>query len=147
MDIAMQIWDKKTDGIQPFGSVEVVVPGDEGEPMTMRFNRPEYVHIWFNLTITMSQTDPLPPNYAEAIQNIILAHMATVEPGRPIIPQRLIEYPIYVTVPGIAYIETRTFYSTDPNEQPYDYTTGMIPITPRQRAVTDIARIGVTLGG
>ena len=146
LDIALQIWDKKTDGISPFGSTEVVVPGDEGEPITMRFNRPEYVYVWFNLTITMSQTESLPPNYVEAIQNIILGEMAKVEPGKPIIPQRLIENRIYSTVPGIAFINTATFFSTDPNQQPDAYVTGMVPITPRQRAVTDITRIGVMLG-
>ena len=144
-EIALQIWDKKTDGISSFGSIEVVVPGDEGEPVTMRFNRPEYVYVWFRLTITLNTAETLPPNYVEAIQNIITEAMETVEPGTSIIPQRLIEGRIYGTVPGIAHIETATFYSTDPNQQPDNYVTGMIAITPRQRAVTDNTRIEVLL--
>jgi hypothetical protein len=145
-EIALQIWDKKTDGIQTFGSAEVVVPGDEGEPVTIRFNRPEYVYVWFRLTITMNPSELLPPNYVDAITNIILAEMETVEPGKPIIPQRLIEGRIYGQVPGIAYIDTKTFYSADANQQPDAYVNGMVPIAPRQRAVTDGTRIEAALG-
>jgi uncharacterized phage protein gp47/JayE len=147
LEIALQIWDKKTDGIQPFGSTEIVIPGDEGEPITMRFNRPEYVYVWWNIAITMNGTEPLPPNYVEAIQGIVLDEMSRVEPGRNIIPQRLIEHRIYMTVPGIAFINTTTFYTTDANESPGTYEPGMVPITPRQRAVTDATRIGVVLSG
>ena len=148
-EIALQIWDKKADGIQAFGSTEVVVPGDEGEPVTMRFNRPEYVHVWFNIAITRNMNEPLPPNYVEAIQSIVVEEMEKVEPGRPIVPQRLVDNRIYASVPGIAFIETTTFYTTDPNTSPNagQYAAGIIPITPRQRAVTDATRIGVILSG
>ena len=147
VEIALQIWDKKTDGIQTFGSTEVVVPGDEGEPITIRFNRPEYVYVWYSLAITMNSAETLPPNYVDAIKKIIMDAMANVEPGKPIIPQRLIEGRIYDSVPGIAHIYTRTFHSTDNNEQPDEYTSGMIPISPRQRATTEDTRIEVILSG
>jgi hypothetical protein len=144
-EIALQIWDKKTDGIQTFGTTAVIIPGDEGEPITIRFNRPEYVYVWYRLTITMNTSETLPPNYVEAIQNIIVSQMENVKPGKSIIPQRLIEAQIYGNVPGIAYILTETFSDTDANRQPEDYATGMIQITPRQRAVTDVTRIEVLL--
>ena len=75
--------------------------------------------------------------------------MRTVIPGQSVVPQRLIEARIYGTVPGIGFIETRTFTSTDPDElpDPADYNTGAVPITPRQRAVTQETRIEVILGG
>ena len=72
--------------------------------------------------------------------------MATVEPGKPIIPQQLIVGKIYGTVPGIGNIETLTFFTTNDNELPGEYVSGMVPITPRQRAVTDETRIEVLLG-
>jgi hypothetical protein len=145
-EIALQIWDKKTDGIQTFGDTEVVIPGDEGEPVTMRFNRPEYVYVWFKLTLTLNTDETLPPNYVEAIQGIINGAMSTIEPGASIVPQRLIEGQIYGNVPGIAFILTETYYTTDPNAAPGTYATGMVPITPRQRAVTDSTRIEVIIG-
>lgn len=147
MDIALQIWDKKTDGIQTFGNTEVIVPGDEGEPITIRFNRPMYVYVWFSVTITMNQMEQLPPNYVDAIQSTIVEEMAKIEAGKPIIPQRLIDSKIYGNVPGIAYIDTKTFYTTDSNQQPEQYLNGMVPITPRQRAVTEKSRIEVILSG
>ena len=149
MDIALQIWDKKTDGIQTYGDTVVVVPGDEGEPITIRFNRPEHVYVWFRVAITMNNMEPLPPNYVEVIQGIVEEEMSLVEPGKPIVPQRLIDNRIYLTVPGIAFIETTTYYSTDRNTPPTSdqYTPGMVQVSPRQRAVTDVTRVGVLLSG
>jgi len=146
-EIASQIWNKKVDGIQTFGGTEVVLPGDEGEPVTIRFNRPEHVHIWYRLEIILNPTEVLPPNYVEAIQSIIMSAMANADPGTAIIPQRLIEGRIYGAVPGIGFITTTTFYTTDANESPGIYVPGVVPITPRQRAVTDATRIEVVLGG
>ena len=146
-EIALQIWDKKAAGIQTFGNTEITINGDEGEPITIRFNRPEYVYVWFSITITLNPAEILPPNYVEAISTIITETMVRVELGRPIIPQRLIEHLIFANVPGIANIITETFYSTDPDQAPTAYSPGVIPITPRQRAVTDATRIEVILGG
>ena len=148
-EIAVQIRDKKAGGIQTFGSVEVLVPGEEGEPMVERFNRPEYVHVWYRLAITLNPAEILPPNYAENITQIILDAMRAVIPGQSIVPQRLIEARIYGTVPGIGFIETRTFTTNDPTQipDPAQYNTGVIPITPRQRAVTEATRIEVVLSG
>ena len=146
-EIARQIWDKKAAGIQTFGSTEVIVPGNEGEQITVRFNRPEYVYIWFRVVITMNPAEILPPNYVEAIKEIIVRQMAAADPGKPIIPQRLIEFHIYSNVSGIMHLDTATFSSADPGKQPTEYATGAVPVTPRQRAVTDGTRIEVILGG
>ena len=147
LEVALRIFDKKTDGIQAFGSVEVVVLGDEGEPITIRFNRPEYVYIWYKIAVTHSHTEPLPPNYVEAIQSIVLEEMDKIEPGKPVIPQKMIEHRIYATIPGIGFVQTSTFSAVDPNEQPDEYATGIVQIAPRQRAVTEASRIGVLLDG
>jgi uncharacterized phage protein gp47/JayE len=148
-EIAMQIWDKKAAGINTFGSLEVVVPGDEGEPVTIRFNRPERVYVWFQVAIYMNPSEILPPNYSEAIKEIIVGAMSgqDVSPGTQVIPQRLIEGRIYEDVPGIGRIDTRTYHSTDPNQLPGTFDTGIVPISPRQKAVTDETRIAVILSG
>jgi uncharacterized phage protein gp47/JayE len=146
-EIAMQIWEKKAAGIQTFGNTEISIPGNEGEMVICRFNRPEYVYVWFNIAITLSRTESLPPNYVEAITDIVVAEMAKIIPGKPVIPQRLIDSRIYGVVPGIAFIETTTYYTTDPNASAGAYLAGLVPITPRQRAVTDETRIGVIISG
>jgi uncharacterized phage protein gp47/JayE len=145
-EIALQIWDKKADGIITFGNTEVVIPGDEGEPVTIRFNRPVYVYVWFRIAITMSGTRPLPVNYVDEIKRIVLANMSKQEPGAPIIVQTFLS-DIYTNIPGIAHIEIPTFYTEDAAAHPDDYQDREIPITPRQRAVTDVTRIEVVLSG
>ncbi len=146
-EIAAQIWDKKAGGIQTYGSTEVTIKGNEGEPVIIRFNRPEYVYIWFRVTITLNPSETLPPNYIDAINAVVINAMSKTEPGKSIIPQRLIDAAIYAAVPGIAYIETETFYTSDINAIPDNYVSGVVPITPRQRAVTDETRIEVVLSG
>jgi hypothetical protein len=146
-EIASIIWRKKAAGIQTFGETEVEMRGNEGELVTVRFNRPEYVFVWFQITVTLNPAEVLPPNYVDAIKEIVNEAMKSVQPGRPLIPQRLIDHHIYSTVPGIANIFTETFHTTDPNEQPSGYEFGVVPITPRQKAVTDDTRIEVLLSG
>ena len=146
-EIAIQIRDRKAGGIQTFGEVEVIVPGEEGEPMVERFNRPQYVFVWFRVVLTLNPAEILPSNYADAIKNIISDAMRTVNPGTSIVPQRLIDARIYGSVPGIAFIDTRTFASVDSAQIPDDYIGGAVPITPRQRAVTELTRIEVVIGG
>jgi hypothetical protein len=146
-EIAIQIRDKKAGGIQSFGNVEVVVPGEEGENMIERFNRPEYAYTWFRILLRLNPAETLPPNYAEAIKTIVTEAMRTVRPGQSIVPQRLIEGRIYGSVPGIGFIETTTFVTTNPSEQPGDFTPGAVAITPRQRAVTEATRIEVVIVG
>jgi len=148
-EIAVQIRDKKAGGIQSFGNVEVTVPGEEGEPMVERFNRPEYVYVWYRLTLSLNPSEILPPNYLDVITQMITDAMRVVIPGQALVPQRLIEAKIYGGIPGIGFIDTRTFYTTDPNlsPDPSMFVTGIVPITPRQRALTDATRIEVILSG
>jgi len=148
-EIAVQIGDKKAGGIQTFGDVEVTLAGEGGEPMIERFNRPEYVFVWYRIQLTLNPAERLPPNYIESITQIILDAMRTVTPGQSIVPQRLIEGRIFGTVPGIGFIEIRAFPTTDHSEipNPMQYVAGAIPITPRQRALTEATRIEVVLDG
>jgi hypothetical protein len=150
LEIALQIWDKKTDGIQTYGSgppdgdgVKVEIQGDEGEPVTIRFSRPSPVYVWFGIIITRNPAEALPLNVEDAIRDIVISEMDRIDPGKPINPQRLIESRIYATVPGIAHIETKTFWTVDESQLPGLFAIGMVPISPRQRAVTDAARIRI----
>ena len=145
-EIAEQILDQKAGGITTYGSIEVDVPGEEGEDITIRFNRPTYVYIWFKVDVTMSQTESLPPNYADLIKESIVSQMAGVEAGSKVITQKFISQ-IYKSVAGIDYIDITAFSTPDAAGKPGDYTERTITISPRQRAVTDETRIEVTLDG
>ena len=146
-EIAMQIRDRKAGGIQSFGDVEVIVPGAQNESMVERFNRPQYVFVWFRILLTLNPAEILPSNYAEMITNLVIDAMRTVHPGVSIVPQRLIDGRIYSKVPGIAFIDTRTFATVDASEIPGEYQSGAVAITPRQRAVTEATRIEVVISG
>ena len=146
-EIALQIRDRKAGGIQSFGDVEVIVPGVQNEPMVERFNRPQYVFVWYRILLTLNPAEILPSNYAEAIVTLVVDAMRGVAPGESIVPQRLIDGGIYGKVPGIAFIDTRTFASVDSTEIPGGYQSGAVAITPRQRAVTEASRIEVVIVG
>jgi len=71
-EIAAQILAQKAGGIIPYGDVEVDVPGEEGENIPIRFNRPVYVYVWFKVAIIISPTAPLPINYVDLIKSAII---------------------------------------------------------------------------
>lgn len=145
-EIAAQILSQKAGGIVPYGSVEAEVPGEEGENITIRFNRPTYVYVWFEVKVTMSKTEALPPNYVELIKESIVAQMDEIEAGQKVVPQRFISQ-IYQSVTGIDYIDILAFSTEDAGQSPGEYTERIVTISSRQRAVTDEARIEVTLNG
>ena len=51
-EIARQILNTKAGGISTYGSVETVLPGVYGEDITIRFNRPAHVFVWFQVGVT-----------------------------------------------------------------------------------------------
>ena len=80
-EIAQQILDTKAGGISSFGSVEVTLPGEYGEEIVVRFNRPAYVKVWFKVGVTLSRTTNPPINYVELIKNEILEKVGELEAG------------------------------------------------------------------
>lgn len=146
-EIAQQIWNRKAAGIQsPFGNVETTVAGNEGEPVIIRFSRPELVYVWFRIIFYLDPSQILPPNYVEATRDIIIERMATLRAGENVSSQRLFIDRIHRTVPGVAYIQTESFTTTDRNKAPGEYRRGLIEVTQRQLAIIDPTRIEVVIG-
>lgn len=143
-EIAYQILITKAGGIVPYGSVEVEVPGKEGEILIVRFNRPTYVYIWFRAVITMSDTESLPPDYAEIIRASILEQMDCIEAGENVTPQKL-GSDMHKLVIGMDYIEILAFSSESESDIPTVYEKKKIVVTSRQRAVTKETMIEVVL--
>ena len=50
-EIAGAILRRKAGGIQTYGNVEVPVPGNYGDAIMVRFNRPEYLYTWLKVTL------------------------------------------------------------------------------------------------
>ena len=141
-EIAQQILDTKAGGISSFGSVEVPLPGEYGEEIVLRFNRPTYVKVWFRVGVTLSKTTNPPINYVELIKGQILAKVAELEAGNSVIPQNF-----HMAVSGIDYMDVSLFATTDEGEMPTSYDLRSVPISARERPVTDEGRIEVVLDG
>lgn len=144
-EIAEQILLNKSAGINTFGSAEVILPGEEGEEITVRFNRPEYVYCWFRLAVTMSPAASLPPDYADLLKNILLEKVESLTAGENVVPQKYLA-DMYAAVPGIDFVDITLYADTVENAVlPEAFTTRSAVISPRQLAVTDKTRMEVTL--
>ena len=139
-EIAQQILNTKAGGISSFGSVEVTLPGEYGEEIVVRFNRPAYVKVWFKVGITLSRNTNPPINYAELIKEQILERVGKLESGESVIPQKF-----NLQVSGIDYIDVWMFSTTEDGEMPEEYTQRSVSVSPRERAVTDENRIEVVI--
>lgn len=145
-EIAQQILNTKAGGISTYGDVETVLHGVYGEDITIRFNRPSYVYVWFQVGVTLSATTNPPTNYAELIKETILECMEEVEAGSDVVPQKFTNA-LYKTVSGIDYFDIRLYATKDPSESVRDYPERSVSITARERAVTSESRIGVVIDG
>ena len=137
-EIGLTIWQKKSAGIDTFGSQSVTINDSQGFAHTIKFNRPIVVPIYLRITVTEYPEEALPPNAQNLISDAVLNYGNTLTVGNDVILQRFMGA-IYQSVPGIGYItvEASTNGST--------YTTNNISIDARHVATFDSTRIQVTI--
>lgn len=148
-EIATQIFKRKAGGINTYGDTAVDLVGNNGEAITIRFNRPTYVYIWWRIGITQDTASQLPTDYATQIKSIIVAAMSDLETGDDIIPQRVFKS-IYEALSGIAYIDVSLFSTSDGSESPTgsdDYTLRSLTLSDRELGITSETMIEVALDG
>lgn len=145
-EIAQQILNTKAGGISTYGDVETVLHGVYGEDITVRFNRPAYVYVWFQVGVTLNANTNPPTNYADLIKQTILECMEDVQAGCDVVPQKFTTA-LYKNVSGIDYFDIRLHATKDPAESVRDYPERSVSITARERAVTTESRIGVVIDG
>lgn len=141
-EIAQQILNTKAPGINTFGSVETVLHGIYGEELIVRFNRPTYVRVWFKVGVTLSRNVNPPTNYVDLIKEQIMEKMGALGAGEDVILQKF-----NIAVSGIDYVDVWLFSTTDAGTSPTSYNLRSVPISPRERAVTDESRIEVVFDG
>lgn len=144
-EIAQQILNTKAGGINTFGDIVVDVPGEYGEDIPIRFNRPAYLYVWLRVGIIMSKTTTLPGNYIELIKKVVLEKMDGINAGADVVPQRWIAN-INDSVTGIDYIDFTLAVSGELNK-PAEYDRRSATVTPRQRAITNEDMIEVVIDG
>lgn len=145
-EIAQQILKTKAGGISTYGDVETVLHGVYGEDITIRFNRPAYVYVWFQVGVTLNASTNPPTNYADLIKETILECMDEVQAGCDVVPQKFTNA-LYKKVSGIDYFDIRLYATRDPSETVKDYPERSVNITARERAITSESRIGVVIDG
>ena len=146
-EIAQAILRKKAGGIQTNGNREVTVSGIYGDPIPIRFNRPEYLYTWLKVVL-YGDSAMLPTNYKN------LATLSLIEDGSSLVAgvsllTDLFKGGIYAKVAGITKAVIYTAWSTDksyiPNDS--DYKLSNVLVTARQKVLVDENRINVSFGG
>lgn len=142
-EIAQAILRKKAGGIQTYGEVEVAVPGNYGDSIPVRFNRPEYLYTWLKLVLH-GDAGKLPVNYAQLTIQSLMEDGAQLMAGSSLLTQLLTDG-IYDTVAGLTYIDIYTAYGTQRTYVPEegDYQKRNVMVTTRQKVLLDSTRIEV----
>ena len=137
-EIGLVIWQKKSAGIDTYGSQSVSINDSQGFPHTINFNRPLVVPIYLNISVTEYPEEALPPNAQTMIVDAVLNYGNTLTVGNDVILQRFMGA-IYQSVPGIGYITVTA--STDG----VTYSSTNISIDSRHVATFDPTRVQVTI--
>jgi uncharacterized phage protein gp47/JayE len=137
-EIGLTIWQKKSAGIDTFGSQSVTINDSQGFPHVINFNRPLVVDVYLNITVTEYPEEALPPNAQTLITEAVLNYGNSLTVGNDVILQRFMGA-IYQSVAGIGYITITA--STDG----VTYSTNNISIDSRHVASFDATRIQVTI--
>lgn len=145
-EIATQILNTKAGGISSYGNTEVDLKLNSGESLTIRFTRPVLLYVWFRVSV--ESLGNLPTDYADTIKAIITSGLSSLGNVDEIAPQQFIGK-MFRQIPNLAHVDILSYYTADPTEtpSPEKYKQDTIPVTVRQRAVTDASRIEVVLDG
>ena len=137
-EIGLTIWQKKSAGIDTYGSQSVSVNDSQGFPHTINFNRPLVVPVYLRITVTEYPEEALPPNAQTMITEAVVNYGNSLTVGNDVILQRFMGA-IYSSVSGIGYITVTA--STDGAT----YSSNNIQIDARHVATFDATRIQVTI--
>lgn len=142
--IAKAIFRRKAGGIQTHGSVVVNVPGEHGDTIPVRFNRPEYLYAWLKVQLEGDEAK-IPVNYSSLTKQSLMEDGAQMTAGTSLLTQLLNEG-IYDRVAGLTKIIIYTAYTTDSTVIPGDgdyQRDENIMATSRQKVLIDENRIEV----
>ena len=143
--LAQVILDSKAGGISTYGDHEIIVPGNYGEDITIRFNKPIPVYIWYEITVMFDDGLSHPSNYVDLVEEVVLEWMDKLNAGVSVVPQKFVKN-LYDKVPGVLYFDIGIYATLDSGEnQPVSYPLKSVAIDQRHKAVTDSGRIEVSL--
>lgn len=143
-DIAQAILRRKAAGIQTHGSIIVNVPGNYGDTIPIKFNRPEYLYTWMKVVLH-GERKLLPINYATMAISSILRDGARLTAGRDLLIQKVLEG-LYKDISGVNYIDISVASSTNKSHVPgpSEYKQKNVIATERQKVLIGETRIEVS---
>lgn len=145
-EIASVILNTKAAGIGTHGDVSVDVPTSNGDTVKVKFNRPEYVYVWYKVTVTKNANKIVPPNYKDLVKTAILECMNELTEGDAVITQDYISH-IKSLCAGLAYIDITIGSTTSNSATPTSYKERNLFVTSKQKAVSSFDRIEVIDSG
>ena len=122
----------------------VNVPGEYGDTIPVRFNRPEYLYAWLKVQLEGDEAK-IPVNYSSLTKQSLMEDGAQMTAGTSLLTQLLNEG-IYDRVAGLTKIIIYTAYTTDSTVIPGDgdyQRDENIMATSRQKVLIDENRIEV----
>lgn len=136
--LAEVILDTKAGGINTYGSNAIVLAGEYGEPITIRYNRPVPIYVWFKIDVKFNNVSNPPANYVTLIEDKIAEWFNKLQAGDDVVPQRILQS-LYDILPGVDYFDIGMASTDDSTVTPAvgAYVERVVNITPRQKAVTD----------
>ena len=136
--IGLAIWQKKSAGIDTYGSQSVSVTDSQGFAHTINYNRPLAIDVWLDIAVVEYPEESLPADASTRIIDAVMSYGNSLTVGNDVILQRFLGE-IYRNVPGIGYITITA--STDG----VTYSSNNIPISAREIAVFDSSKVQVTI--
>lgn len=136
--IGLAIWQKKSAGIDTYGSQSVSVTDSQGFTHTINYNRPLAIDVWLNIAVVEYPEESLPADASTRIIDAVMSYGNSLTVGNDVILQRFLGE-IYRNVPGIGYITVTA--STDG----VTYSSSNISISAREIAVFDSSKVQVTI--
>lgn len=141
--IAGAIFATMPAGIESYGSSSIYLPDQNGELKLIKFTRPTYQYIHFEVDYTLYDEEEFSAAGEDAIKAAVIAYAEANHPiGKDVIPQRFMG-DIYRNVSGIENLEIRVDATASPGDSP-TCTTAIEEMDIRDLAQFDIDRITVT---
>jgi len=143
--IAEVIWDSKPAGAETYGNITSVVSDYADNPEVVQWSRPELKYINVKVTYSPYSEETIPDNVVDTIKTALVEYGDNLGLDVDIIPQRMYGV-IYGAVEGVGSMTIEVGTSLDPSSSTPDdiaYTTNNIPISKRQKADFNTARIQV----
>lgn len=142
--IGQRLFALKGAGITAHGNTQVTVLDGTGFGHSLRFSRPEPVHIWLRVSLATTTEEAVPGDLPERARTAIVAAGNALGVGQDVLLQRLAAA-VFPAATGVARVTiTAVIASPDAAAPPASaYQPTDIVIGPRQRAKFDPARVAI----